>query len=81
MTHGIVVDHKESQVRYAIFEENFDEELHTRVRDLEPGETVLGFTPLRKEKRKARVASDDLPDPESSDSPSKADNTSKKGTE
>ena len=42
---GIVVDHKEAGVRYAISERNFNEKVHVKVRDLKPGETVLGFRP------------------------------------
>ena len=48
MANGIVVDHKESGVRYAISERNFNHKVHTKIRDLKPGETVLGFKPLRK---------------------------------
>jgi hypothetical protein len=48
MSKGIVVDHKESGVRYAISETNFNKKVHTKVRDLRPGETVIGFRPLRK---------------------------------
>jgi len=42
---GIVVDHKESGVRYAISESNFREATHDYVRDLKPGETVINFKP------------------------------------
>lgn len=49
MSHGIVVDHKESNIRYAISEGNFNEKVHDRVRDLKPGETVLGYQPRPKE--------------------------------
>lgn len=48
-SHGIVVDHKESGVRYAVSDSNYDARIHTKVRDLKPGETVRGFRPLRKE--------------------------------
>lgn len=44
-THGIVVDHLESGVRYAISEHNFDPKVNRKVRDLKPGETVQGFQP------------------------------------
>lgn len=51
---GIVVDHKESGVRYAVSERNYNPKIHTKVRELDPGETVLGFRPKRKEQtRKA----------------------------
>ena len=49
MSQGIVVDHKESGVRYAISQANFNPKVHTKVRDLKPGETVRGFAPRRRE--------------------------------
>jgi len=45
MSKGIVVDHRESRVRYAISAHNFNEKIHKLVRDLLPGETVLGYQP------------------------------------
>lgn len=45
MSKGIVVDHREARVRYAISESNFNEEVHKKIRDLKPGETVQGFQP------------------------------------
>jgi len=45
MSKGIVVDHKDSGVRYAISLHNFNEKIHTFVRDLLPHETVRGFQP------------------------------------
>lgn len=45
-SHGIVVDHKESNVRYAISDSTYDSRIHTKVRDLRPGETIFGFKPL-----------------------------------
>lgn len=45
MTKGIIVDHRESRVRYAISEQNFNKKVHKRVRDLKPGETILGYRP------------------------------------
>lgn len=53
MAKGIVVDHKESGVRYAISEKNFNSKVHKRVRDLLPGETVVGFAPKRKDATEA----------------------------
>lgn len=44
-THGIVVEHKESGVRYAISDKNYDEKVHRKVRDLRAGETVRGYKP------------------------------------
>lgn len=49
MAHGIVVDHKESGVRYAISEINFNSTVHDKVRELRAGETVLGYKPKPKE--------------------------------
>lgn len=47
-SHGIVVDHVESGVRYAISDRNYDVKVHRKVRDLGPGESVLGFQPKRR---------------------------------
>jgi hypothetical protein len=55
MSRGIVVDHKESGVRYAISEKNFNGKVHTKVRALNPGETVLGFQPKRKPETPAKA--------------------------
>jgi hypothetical protein len=44
---GIVVEHKESGVRYAISEKNFNGKLQKKVRDLHPGETIIGYAPRR----------------------------------
>lgn len=49
MSRGIVVDHKETGVRYAISEDHFNKEVHKKVRELKPGETILGFRPLARE--------------------------------
>ncbi|QDK03673.1 hypothetical protein SEA_ZENITSU_12 [Microbacterium phage Zenitsu] len=49
MSNGIVVDHKETGVRYAVSESNFNPKVHEKVRDLNPGETVLAYAPRRKE--------------------------------
>ncbi len=47
-SHGIVVDHKESGTRYAVSDKNYNEKVHKKVRDLRPGETVLGYRPKRR---------------------------------
>lgn len=44
-SHGVVVDDKESGVRYAMSDQYFNPEAHTYVRDLRPGETVRGYQP------------------------------------
>jgi len=44
MGKGIVVDNLESGVRYSISEENLDEKTEVKIRDLNPGETILGYT-------------------------------------
>jgi len=41
--HGIVVQNKESGLEYASLDRNFDPESERKVRDLEAGETVLGY--------------------------------------
>jgi hypothetical protein len=48
-SHGIVVEHKESGVRYAVSDKNYNEKIHRKVRDLKPGETVRGYQPKRSE--------------------------------
>ena len=48
-SHGIVVEHKETGTLYAVSDHNYNEAVHRKVRDLKPGETVLGFTPRPKE--------------------------------
>jgi len=44
-SHGIVVEHKESGVRYALSDVNYNPKVHRKVRDLHPGETILGYKP------------------------------------
>lgn len=68
MSRGIVVDHKESGVRYAVSESNFDKNTEEFVRELGVGETVLGFTPLARVSLGTRVEGTSLelpvtPDP------------------
>lgn len=48
MSQGIVVEHKESGVRYAISEANFNEAKHKKIRDLRPGESVRAYVPKTK---------------------------------
>ena len=43
--HGIVVDHKDTDVRYAVSDHNFNPKVHRKVRDLKPGESVQGYRP------------------------------------
>lgn len=43
--HGIVVQHKESGVRYALSDENYDPKTERKVRDLKPGETTRSYIP------------------------------------
>lgn len=54
---GIVVESKSSGNRYARSEANFDPNREKKVRDLKPGETILGFKP--RSTRKATPAQDD----------------------
>ncbi|AVJ51003.1 hypothetical protein PBI_PAJAZA_12 [Microbacterium phage Pajaza] len=44
---GIVVEHKDNGMRFALSEKNFNPKVHKKVRDLKPGETVLGYRPRR----------------------------------
>jgi len=45
--HGIVVEGKESGLRYASLDENFDPTTERKIRDLRPGESVLSYVPKR----------------------------------
>lgn len=47
MAQGIVVEHKENGVRYAVSERNFNAKIHKKIRDLKPGESVAGYKPRR----------------------------------
>ena len=42
-SHGIVVEHKDSKLRYASHDRNFDPKSERYVRDLLPGESVLSY--------------------------------------
>lgn len=46
--HGIVVEHLESGVRYAVSDRNYNVKVHRKVRELGPGESVLTYAPRRK---------------------------------
>lgn len=61
MANGIVVDHKETGIRYAILQASFVDELHEFVRDLQPGESVYDFAPKPKAKAKAKDTKLDEP--------------------
>lgn len=50
-SRGYVVEHKESEVRYAVSPQNFNEKTHTKIRELKPGETVRSYAPRAKPKR------------------------------
>lgn len=49
MSHGIVVEHKENGIWFAVSERNFNPKVHKKVHDLKPGETVRGYLPRRKQ--------------------------------
>lgn len=49
MSHGIVVEHNETGTWYAVSTRNYCPTVHTKVRDLLPGETVIGYRPKRRE--------------------------------
>lgn len=44
-SHGIVVENKESGVRYAVSDANYDPTSERKVRDLKPGESVRSYAP------------------------------------
>lgn len=46
-SHGIVVEHKESGMRYAISDINHNPEVAKKIRDLKPGESVRTYRPRR----------------------------------
>lgn len=60
-SHGIVVEHKESGVRFAISDRNYNEKVHRKVRDLRAGETVLGYKPRAAQSLQDAVGSQDGP--------------------
>ncbi len=47
-SHGIVVEHKETGLHYAISDRNYDQAVHRKVRDLKEHESILSYTPKRK---------------------------------
>lgn len=64
---GYVVDHKTSGARYAVSPQNFDDRIHTKIRELNVDETVRGFRPRRIKNAAAIVApSPETPSPEGS---------------
>lgn len=60
-SHGIVVDHKETGVRYAISDVNYNPNIHAKVRDLKPGESVLAYRPRAKESLQDAVGTQGTP--------------------
>lgn len=68
-TVGYVVDHKTSEVRYAVSTQNFNPKVHAKVRDLEQHETVRGFRPKRiksADQSQSAQTSPEAPSPEGS---------------
>ena len=68
-TVGYVVDHKTSEVRYAVSPQNFNPKVHTKVRELEQHETVHGFRPKRvklADQPQSAQTSPEAPSPEDS---------------
>lgn len=57
---GYVVDHKEAEVRYAVSPGNYNPKIHSKVRDLRPGETVRGFRLRRLERANIQAASPEV---------------------
>ncbi|USH44763.1 hypothetical protein SEA_JUANYO_12 [Microbacterium phage Juanyo] len=62
-SHGIVVDHKETGVRYAISDVNYNPTIHSKVRDLKPHESVLSYKPRAKESLQDAVGGQDSAQP------------------
>lgn len=56
-SHGIVVEHKESGLRYASLDANYDPKTERKVRDLKVGESILSYG--IKEPRPSFSAGDD----------------------
>lgn len=48
--HGIVVEHKESGMRFAVSDRNYNPKVHRKVRDLKPGESVRTYSPRHSER-------------------------------
>jgi hypothetical protein len=76
-SHGIVVDHLETGVRYAISEANFDEKINRKVRDLHQHESVQGYQPKPRQAQEtqdpaAETGTDQAPADELSDEPAVA---------
>ena len=46
--HGIVVEHKETGLRFASLDQHYNPDTMRKVRDLRPGETVLSYQPRHK---------------------------------
>lgn len=46
--HGIVVEHKETDIRFAVSDRNYDPKVHRKIRDLRPGESVQSYSPRPK---------------------------------
>lgn len=62
--HGIVVENKESGLRYASLDRNFDPKSERKVRDLRVGETVHSF-PVKPPRPSFKpVGADDHSEPE-----------------
>lgn len=71
--HGIVVEHKETNVRFAISDKNYNEQVHRKVRDLRAGESVLTYKPRSAESLQDAV--------ESQGGPTGAQDAAKSGTD
>lgn len=79
-SHGIVVENKESGLRYASHDRNFDPKTERKVRDLKVGETVLGF-PVKPARPSFKpVGADDDTEPEQDDEDLTTEDTDANGT-
>ncbi|QDP44066.1 hypothetical protein SEA_MCGALLEON_14 [Microbacterium phage McGalleon] len=48
-SHGIVVEHKENGIHFAVSDANYNSKVHRKVRDLKPGESVRTYVPRKPE--------------------------------
>lgn len=46
--HGIVVEHKDNDIRFAVSDKNYNPKVHRKIRDLRPGESVTSYQPRPK---------------------------------
>lgn len=62
--HGIVVEDKETGLRYARLPENYEPQVHKKIRDLKPGESITSYQPRYKTQPNAVDTTEDTDLPE-----------------